>query len=248
MRLLILARYWNDIEWVEASLKHIEQWKPHKVVLSEGNWDPTWEPRSVDGTREILDRYSKDNSHVTLIDNCREDANYRVNQATTSNQAMEIMEWTPGDWMLIIDCDHFYLQDDINTVLDFMECNRATVDYLSCMTMGFITDLKEHQLSTDLIGTKIPYKLLPGCRWVATNHLTYRQKFYSSANLRRHHFDTIYGYHYERMRLEDRHTDKYNIGDRKTPEQSGRFGELVPCEVTAHPEIAVPVLQELGYL
>ena len=68
-RLIVIARYWNDIEWINASLEQIEYWKPDEVYLCEGNWDRKFEARSTDGTRELLDEYvlGKDNYHI--IDN-----------------------------------------------------------------------------------------------------------------------------------------------------------------------------------
>jgi hypothetical protein len=81
-RLIAHARYWNDAaDWLEASLDHIDAWEPEITILAEGNWDQKWPARSTDGTREVLETYTTRRDNIYLIDNVREDTNYRNNQA-----------------------------------------------------------------------------------------------------------------------------------------------------------------------
>jgi len=247
-RLIVIARYWNDIEWVEASLKHIEMWDPQAVVLSEGNWDQQWSPRSTDGTRNILEDWASGKDHVQVIDNVRADKNYRVNQANTSNLAMTLVDADVGDWVLVVDCDHFYHEKDIKAVRELME-KEKDVDYFTMPTLGFLVDLSTCQYTVDKVGTKIPYRLKPRFNWRPTNHLSIRVDWYCNRHdTKAMHLPWCNAYHYERMRLPKRHEDKYNIGDRKTPKQAGRESKLEPCRHNDHPALAVPVLKEMGYL
>ena len=70
-RLIAHARYWNDIQWLDASLKHIDAWAPDVIVISEGNWDPAWDARSTDGTCEAIAAYAKGRPDVIVMENAR---------------------------------------------------------------------------------------------------------------------------------------------------------------------------------
>ena len=52
--LIILATYWNEIEWIEASLAQIERLNPIEVIICDGNFDSGVPNYSTDGTREII--------------------------------------------------------------------------------------------------------------------------------------------------------------------------------------------------
>lgn len=53
-KLTVIATYWNEIEWVEYSLRQIEMLDPDFVVLMDGNFDPSFPISSSDGTRDKL--------------------------------------------------------------------------------------------------------------------------------------------------------------------------------------------------
>ena len=37
-KFIIIGRYWNDIDWVGASLDYIDQWNADEVYLLEGHF------------------------------------------------------------------------------------------------------------------------------------------------------------------------------------------------------------------
>lgn len=253
MGLIISARFWNDIEWLQASLDHIDAWDAEHVIISEGNWDQEWPARSTDGTRELIEAYAAARKNVTVIDNIREDKNYRVNQANTSNLAMKIAAAKPNqDWMLIIDVDHFYFSEAIQNVKRVMEENENDFDYFSHNTFCFFYDLQHCEIRKDSKGTKLPYKLLPGCIWRPTNHLTVDGKMYHQIREARERFmPTIDAMHYEGLREKHRLADKYSIGNRKSFDvyQDGKRlrGVKAYCG-NCHPCFAEPVLKKMGLL
>jgi len=249
-RLIISARYWNDIEWVRASLQHIEYWQADEVYLSEGNWDPAWNARSNDGTREILEKFASSRENVSVIDNVRKDKNYRVNQADTSNLAMKLAGAKPGDWMLIIDADHFYLKKDITYIKELIRKEGNSFDYITHYTYNFLYTLKEYNIYYDKVGTKLPYRLLKGCMWKSTNHLCIGDKLYHNVPRLRGYFAKVTAMHYEGLHSSKRLKDRYAIGDRKTFEEYKdgiRLKDLKYYE-GSHPEFVIPTLKNKGHL
>lgn len=57
--IIILAAFWNEIEWIEASLAQIERINPIELIICDGNFDPSIENRSTDGTREKIEKFIK---------------------------------------------------------------------------------------------------------------------------------------------------------------------------------------------
>ena len=57
-RLIVLARYWNDMDLLQASLDQIDYWDADLVYLAEGAWDQKLEARSTDGTRRYLEDWA----------------------------------------------------------------------------------------------------------------------------------------------------------------------------------------------
>lgn len=247
-KLIVIARYWNDIEWVEASLEHIDYWGADKVYICEGNWDQKFSARSVDGTREICQEWVRERDNACLIDNPRDNKNYRINQANTSNMVMELAGAKPGDWMMIIDCDHFYFKQDIDNFKKLM--GNGTFSYPIFRTLNFYKNVVEYFDREDSNGTKLPYEILDKVKWIPTNHLSIGGKMYSQlghVKSLRINFDA---YHYVGLRLPNRLHDKYEIGDRKSPEvwKDGILLKNMKHYQGGHPEFVIPTLKKWGWL
>lgn len=247
-KLIILARYWNDKEWIEASLNHVDYWKADKIYIAEGNWDKKFQAISTDGTRETCEKWVKDRDNAFLIDNPRQFDNYRENQAFVSNKVVELSEASSGDWMLIIDCDHFYFKNDIDLFIKMMK--EKDFIYPIINTFNFLKNIDEYYLRTDKNGSKLPYKIIRGMKWIPTNHMAVNGKMYSDINTLKCELMPFNAYHYAGMRLPERLKDKYNIGDRKSPDQwkGGIMLNNLKMYKGIHPEFAVPVLNSLGYI
>lgn len=55
--LIVFATYWNEKDWVEASLKQIEKLNPKEVIICDGCFDSKKKNRSSDGTFEIIKKW-----------------------------------------------------------------------------------------------------------------------------------------------------------------------------------------------
>lgn len=260
-RLIILARYWNDMDMLQASLNQIEYWMrdiDSEVYLAEGAWDQKLDRRSTDGTRELLiDWAGKKNGRnkkgcrelVTIIDNVRENQNYRINQANTSNQVMLIADWRPDDWMMIVDADHFYTKAAIDFVKETIQSDRY--DFFAYKVCNFFYDLQHCQETIDSTQSRLPSRLVEGSRWRMTNHLTANGVFYrdhlrmSCKNL----IDThIQGLHYEGLRPKSRLDLRYSVGNRKSFwefDNGSRLKNLVTF-TGQHSEFVKDVLNKIG--
>lgn len=62
-----MATYWNEIEWIHASLGQIDLINPKKVIICDGCFDPNIENKSTDGTSGIINEYCKDNNKAIKI-------------------------------------------------------------------------------------------------------------------------------------------------------------------------------------
>jgi len=216
-RLIILARYWNDMDFLQSSLDQIDYWNADLVYLSEGAWDQKFEPRSSDGTREKLEEYAKDKDNVFVIDNVRESSNYRVNQANTSNLVMKLAKWRPNDWMMIVDVDQFYTKSSIDFVKKLMQKKDDQFDFFIYKVNNFFYDLQHCQETFDSNQTRLPARLVKGSRWIATNHLTLNDIVYEKAKqLRPKVLSNVEALHYEGLRSKERLALRYSVGNRKS--------------------------------
>lgn len=64
---ILLATYWNEIEWIEASLAQIDKIDPREVIICDGCFDPQYPNQSTDGTREIIKTYAAARDNTRMI-------------------------------------------------------------------------------------------------------------------------------------------------------------------------------------
>ena len=70
--IVLFATYWNEIEWIKSSLDQILKIDPIEIIICDGNFDPSTPNYSTDGTREIIEKFVKDNSErARMIDAVR---------------------------------------------------------------------------------------------------------------------------------------------------------------------------------
>lgn len=66
--IIILATFWNEIDWVDIALKQIDAINPLEVILCDGCFDNNVTPEySTDGTREILTTYVSRKKNTQLV-------------------------------------------------------------------------------------------------------------------------------------------------------------------------------------
>lgn len=65
--LILFATYWNEIEWIEASLDQIDVIDPVEVIICDGCFDPRQHNYSTDGTRNIIESYVAGNPRARMI-------------------------------------------------------------------------------------------------------------------------------------------------------------------------------------
>jgi hypothetical protein len=241
-KLVISARYWNNEDWVEASLKHIDMWDADEVWVSEGNWDKNFQGKSTDKTRIIIEDFASSRPNFNVFDNCRFHNNYRENQALTSNTVMKRSHIESGDWMMIVDADHFYHKRDIEFIKNEIRYYGDQFDYYILNTFCFLRDINSYAKHYDTMGSKLPYKIVDTAKWIATNHLSVNNRMYVDISSLKGNKTSVHGYHYEGILSKERYDSKYSIGDRKTPKECGRLDNLVGFYGN-HPALGVSVLR-----
>ncbi|HET6278764.1 MAG TPA: hypothetical protein VFG08_08275 [Candidatus Polarisedimenticolia bacterium] len=65
--LILFATYWNEIEWIHASLAQIDRIDPMEIIICDGCFDPKRPNGSTDGTRDIVARFVARRSHARMI-------------------------------------------------------------------------------------------------------------------------------------------------------------------------------------
>ena len=65
--LVVFAVYWNEIEWLEASLRQIEAINPKGIVICDGCFDSRKPLNSTDGTLEKLQEFARKRNNVVLL-------------------------------------------------------------------------------------------------------------------------------------------------------------------------------------
>ena len=241
-KLIILARYWNETEYLKASLDYVEYWGADKVILSEGCWDRTKIAQSTDGTRELLVEFAgrRSGSGVMLINNMRENEDCRINQANTSNLAMELAGCEVGDWMLCVDADWFYFKRDIDFIKEVIAEEGDKFDYFVCGVRCFLNGLDQFNFLEERNHGLLPVKIKLGCKWIRMNHPSIRGVKYDRviSGVNSYSLSDVYGFHYEGMHSSDRLKSQHLIGDVRLRNLRGYTGP--------HPEFVQEVLKGYG--
>ena len=65
--LIVFATYWNEMGWVEASLRQIERIDPVEVIICDGCFDPRRDVPSTDGTRQVIESFVARRENARMI-------------------------------------------------------------------------------------------------------------------------------------------------------------------------------------
>ena len=66
--IILLATYWDEIDWIKPSLEQIDKINPIEVIICDGCFDPKIKnPHSTDGTREIIAEWVAKHDNARLI-------------------------------------------------------------------------------------------------------------------------------------------------------------------------------------
>lgn len=79
--LVIFATYWNEIDWIHASLEQINLINPEEVIICDGCFDPSQPNYSTDGTREVIEAF------------VAEQCNRKMISAIRLTRPQHILEW-----------------------------------------------------------------------------------------------------------------------------------------------------------
>jgi len=66
-KISVFATYWNEKNWIEASLAQIDAINPHEVIICDGCFDPSKPNYSTDGTREIIEKWVEGQPTARMI-------------------------------------------------------------------------------------------------------------------------------------------------------------------------------------
>lgn len=244
--LIIFATYWNDMDWLKASLEYIDYWKPDKLYLCEGCFDKKYPARSTDGTYEYLKEWRKNRDNVWIVENPQL-KDYFSNQVSVCNLILQLSKIEAGDWILRIDCDHFMFKNHVDQYKKLMET--TNFDYPIHDVWNFWDDIKRYYSKCNDNGLYLPYKYTKGAAIIPVCHLAMGGKLYKDSGLKALKVK-LPGFHYYGLRNKKRMEDKYNVGTRQSPKDWKGGIQLKNRQPYdgPHPEFAIPVLKEKGFV
>lgn len=243
--LIIFYPCWNDSDWIQAATEQIEYWGYGQLYFCEGCFDPKFPARSTDGTREFVMDYKNNHDNVYVIDNIRTQ-DYRTNQAMTCNLVLELSKQKENSWIMYQASDFFMLKKHIDIVKGLMKV--AKYDYPIFEIWNFWNSITKYWPKWTDQSPNLPYRIAKGAKFIPTCHLSVKEKMYK--DILSGHRLKVKGFHYEGMRSPERLKDKYAVGDRQSP-VVWKGGEKLKNRQTytgVHPEFAIPVLKEKGFM
>ncbi len=69
--IILLATYWNEIDWIKPSLEQIDKINPLEIIICDGCFDPNQPNNSTDGTREIIKRFVAERDNAQMVSTLR---------------------------------------------------------------------------------------------------------------------------------------------------------------------------------
>jgi len=65
--IILLATYWNEIDWIKPSLEQIDMINPLEIIICDGCFDPNNPNYSTDGTSEIIKRFVAERDNAQMV-------------------------------------------------------------------------------------------------------------------------------------------------------------------------------------
>ena len=65
--IILFATYWNEKDWIEASLAQIDRIDPVEIIICEGCFDLSRRKHSTDGTRSIIEKFVQERDNASLV-------------------------------------------------------------------------------------------------------------------------------------------------------------------------------------
>lgn len=202
--------YWNEIDWIKASLKQIEKLDPLEVVICDGCFDPKVPNHSTDGTREIIKEWVSKRRNAKMISAVRypkfigciqllkrfkftnfirlsialfslRKSVYRVNQALTFNHMIHISKyWKVGRWFMTMDGDQFYSDEMIERFKKIIN-KQSDIGLLIGKELTFFKDFGNYTEDYDKRGyNNMPHKIYVNTFIKPTRELIKEYMFRSS--------------------------------------------------------------------
>lgn len=242
-KFIIFAPFWNNFEWVKASLNHIDYWDYDELYLGNGCWDKKYPAESNDGTYEILKEYQSTRENVWIVDNIR-DGEYRENQRNTCKLILELAQAKPNDWFMYSASDFYCFKNAIDVYKNLME--NSSMDYPIFEIWNFFNSITHYYLHKTKSAMNLPHRIVEGAGFRDTCDITVNGKHYHQSPKTTGLKVPTIGMHYEGIHSPERLVQKYGVGDRKSPEVWNNGIKLKNRKIWtgAHPSFAISVLKD----
>lgn len=100
--IILFATYWNEIDWIKASLKQIDIINPIEIIICDGCFDSKYPNRSTDGTRKIIKSFVNKRENARLISAVRVDRFTGVIKMLRGHKKSRfISKFSPARWKAV---------------------------------------------------------------------------------------------------------------------------------------------------
>jgi glycosyltransferase involved in cell wall biosynthesis len=162
MRIGAIVNAYNEIEWLDTTLKCIVN-HFDEVVVTEGAYKVSLNvgapPRSTDGTLEILEKYKQYKNVTVLHEN-------ELNQAHQLNKGLAVLKEKNIDWMMVVDADEVWQEKDLQLIKKYIALGDKNGIYQ--YKLHFYDFTSSFDRYAPALRKRV-FKVTPGCEFVLGN-------------------------------------------------------------------------------
>jgi len=161
MKVGVLMNIYNEVEWLPCSLGAVLDWAD-EIVVVEGAWQVAINvganPRSTDGTLELLDEFKKKENITVLHENAADNADQL-------NKGLEILKQKGVEWLLLVDADEVWQPIHLGVIKNYMKiADKKGIYQYKIHAYNFINSFDNFYDGE----MKRIYKVTPGCTFTCT--------------------------------------------------------------------------------
>jgi glycosyltransferase involved in cell wall biosynthesis len=162
MKIGTIINAYNEAEWLETCIESLIDFV-HELVITEGAYQMAINvganPRSTDGTLDILNKYKNHEKVTVLHEN-------EFEQSSQLNKGLEVLKKKGVDWLLMVDADEIWSPSNLIIARNAMIMGDKNGVYQYWVHFRNFTNSFDQYFDTKF---RRIFKVTPGCRFIFRN-------------------------------------------------------------------------------